>query len=415
MNQNQAIQIASNFCTAIGMTVTGTPTVIYLVPDMTGTLNPEGTLSLYYLPVWQVNFNEAEVSIDDASNIIVSYFNSNDNSLWDSLSSQPAGQAIAQQAATDTAAAALQSAGLTTDLTFDSAALEQDDDPPTAAGHSWFLMWRRSYQGIPFDRQNVNVIVQAESGQLIGLGVKFDTPNPQSTAVTFDRSHADSIANAQIVSSGIQNAVLDAVGVYIVQPSNFWQMFGTQADVAYQTTISRVAYVYSISVPTLTLDDSPASNSCTVYVDAQNGAIIGGAFSYIMSLSDRKGKPAPPVTRLLASANEVRIFRRSARGSWSKRPIAVLNNESKHNYFHLLQHTTHCKNAGPLALANYKIVVIGKARARHELHYIPSTGRIGSGHAWGVVPDPFKAWVQSLEGQTGKKKVASAEPSMRSL
>ncbi len=148
LNQNQAIQIASNFCTAIGTTVTGTPAVAYLVPDETGTLNPGSAFNGYYLPVWQVTFNEAEVRVDDASGKVVRYSNYVNQALKNSLRNQPAGQAIAQQAAMSTAAAVLQSAGWTTDLVFEGAALQQGDRPPTASMHAWFLVWRRTYQGI---------------------------------------------------------------------------------------------------------------------------------------------------------------------------------------------------------------------------------------------------------------------------
>ncbi len=245
--------------------------------------------------------------------------------------------------------------------------------------------------------------------------VVFGIPNPPSTAVTLDRSQADSVVNAMLVSQGIQNAVLASVDICIVQPSNYWQVMHTGAEVVYQTGVARAAYVYALSVPTTRFDDgSPDTNTYIMYVDAQNAAIIGGEFDQIMALSDGKKTVQTPVPQLLESATEVRLFKRGLRGVWSKTPVAVLNTASNHACFRLLRKTTPCKNAGPLALASYKMVVIGKAKARHELQYMPSTGRIGSGHAWGIVVDQFKAWVQSLDEQAKKKKVVSAGASAHS-
>ena len=412
LNQNQAIQVASTFCTAIGKTVTGTPTVTYLVPDRTGTLNPGREFMTYSQPVWRVAYNEAEVQVDAASGKIAFYYYDPHQVLSTQFGNQPAGQAVTQQAAISTAAAAIQAAGWTANLVFESATLQQGDSPPTASMHSWGLVWRRMYQGISFDDENVNVTVQAETGQLESLGAAFDIPDPVSTAVTFDRSQADAIANTQMANHGIQNAVLDEVDVRIVKPNNYWQVYGTNADYAEQPGVSRVAYVYFISVPTIDFaDGSPSSDTYQVNIDAQNGAVIGGEFEQLMGLADVKRKAQTPVTTLLENAREARLFTQHLHGAWSKAPVAVLNHDSKHDYFRLLQHTMHCKDPGPLSLASIKIVVLGKGKARHELRYIPATGRIGSGREWGIVPDTFKAWVASLDAKTGKKKVASAATS----
>jgi len=122
----------------------------------------------------------------------------------------------------------------------------------------WFISWKRTYQGIPFDNDGVNVSLEANAGLPMGLSKKLDIPLPASSTVSVSQVEAVQIARKQLSGAlGFTGAVF-AAQLEIVLPNDDW---GNTAD----ASASRVAWALEFD-----------SRWFSVFVDAATGEILGG-------------------------------------------------------------------------------------------------------------------------------------------
>jgi hypothetical protein len=254
---------------------------------------------MYWQPRWLVTFPDTgqELDVVDATGVVSRY---RDHGLvdWLQANDQPAGDAIPQDNAIDAASAVLLASGQSDELASPNATLTQILGDQLRSGQTWIVKWDRQYQGIPYERQSAQVVLQAETGLVIGFGLTYPAPPPTSVSATVTDDQASGTALGQLASSGILAPTLVDERQEIVQPNNFWPT----GDESPAPGTSRLAWVctYSVTVPA---DDTTIFASYdvgyTVKVDSETGSVIGGSTYSTMARGNarRPGVPRPQSQR----------------------------------------------------------------------------------------------------------------------
>ena len=194
LTQAQAVADARAFCRAIGSPATGPARAAF---SRTGRFATDAPT--YWQPCWRVLFgDEAEVSVAD-SGVVCDYFKPDPSSpdVGDQ-GRQPPGPAISRAAALAKAAAVLAAARVTEPLGPPQARESNMLDPPQRDGHEWSITQQRQAQGVAFQDQQVTVIMQADTGAVVGLGVTFPTPPPAPVRPVLTAAQADRAAQAAL-------------------------------------------------------------------------------------------------------------------------------------------------------------------------------------------------------------------------
>jgi len=277
MSSTQAIQIATSYCKAVGITVTGQPACV--LPD-----HPAG-FRTYWQPLWRVSFaGQADVDVADGTGIVTEF---RDTALERELGNQPAGTAISEGEAIGIATAALSATGQAGELTYDSAMLTQNGDPPCAVSHTWTVTWQREIQGIPYRDEHATVQLQAETGRLDGLAVIFPSVPLQTASLSLPRDHAVAIATSTLAQAGVSDAAFESVQALIVKTDPSWRSAGAPPPqsvpvwvCSFQRLIGRVV-----------------NKTTEVWVD-NTGAVVGGlTYELASALPDKTRKPAGPTAK----------------------------------------------------------------------------------------------------------------------
>lgn len=261
----QATQIATAFCQAVGAPVTGSATAVFPAP-----LRYAGQQDSFYLPRWNVKFTtggnvQAEVDVVDASSSVSRYFNFA-LSRQQLANSQAAGTPLTQAAAISNATSYLTAAGQSSGLGAAVALGMQMTSPPTAAGNLWMVRWTRQYAGIPYRKQQVTEILQAETGALQAMTVAFPSPPPASGAGSVTQSQAAATSASQLQTASIPTPVFQASQLMIVQPNTFWMANGS---VQPQPNCAGVVAWNCVYRDANGMIDE-------VWVDSNTGSIVGG-------------------------------------------------------------------------------------------------------------------------------------------
>lgn len=267
----QAIALAQTFCTAIGQPETGTATGRFPAPAPY-----DGAGATHYQPRWVVTFDDgAEVEVTDATGVITAYRNPGViESMQDP--NDPAGTAIPEAQALSTASSLLTSAGQTTELGTATATLNQMTEPPTKIGQTWTVVQPRVYSDPPYDPvpylgQQATVILQGETGEVIGYGLTFPSEAPASAAGSVTATQADATATALLTAQGITGYTSGTPVKMAVRPNTAWEPNGTTDPLPGP---AKVAWVCNYS-------DAITATVYKVFVDVSSGDVIGGEIATV--------------------------------------------------------------------------------------------------------------------------------------
>ncbi len=268
LTADQAVKIASSFCSAVGAPVTEKGEATYPTP----LANPEE--ALYWSPRWQVKFpGQATLQIEDRSGIIVDYSNDAYFAPPRSKHDSPAGKGITQSDAMARAASDLAATHFVSNysegLKLSYADEQQSTSPPTVSSHVWMITWQRTSAGIPFENQHLTIMMNAETGELVGLIFVYPSPTPISernvaqNAKGIKPQKAAGIARKLLAHKGLPTGKLTDVSLQWICPDNYWTDKKTQP-------ISQVPLKAWI----VTVKDK--ETRYLVKVNAETGTIAGG-------------------------------------------------------------------------------------------------------------------------------------------
>ncbi|HZP81366.1 MAG TPA: hypothetical protein VFB21_06995 [Chthonomonadaceae bacterium] len=122
--------------------------------------------------------------------------------------------------------------------------------------------------GVPYRNQGANVLLQAETGDILALSLTFPSPPPvtdlQISLLPAYSDKAAYIALAQLASAGISDAVLTSIQPEVVQPNTAWQLGGNLTP---QPGVAKIAWVCHFG---------NEKYDHEIWIDAQTGEVIGG-------------------------------------------------------------------------------------------------------------------------------------------
>lgn len=263
----QATQFATTFCANLNVSG-GTASAVY-APTPANSANQ----NYYWLPCWQVSFKDAVglrnvVEVVDANGSVASYHNYT-LSQQSLANNAPAGASTTATVAAQNATAALQAAAMPSDIALTPTTTNlQITEPATSAGNLWVVSWRRQFGAVPYEREQVTVILQAQTGVVQSLRKSFPSAPPISNTVSITSSQAINTAQNQLTQLGITTAVFKDCVQTVGQPNTKWQPGGSQIPLP--NCAGRIVWdcVYADSI------DSNASYS--VWIDAATGSVVGG-------------------------------------------------------------------------------------------------------------------------------------------
>lgn len=262
--QEQAILIAKTFYQKVSTSANVNGTAQYVVPDQS-----LGSSEHHWQARWRIIFpHQAEMEVIDATGIVAFYENLNYAAKNPAIGNQPAGQAIPKEEAISRAADLLKATGQTEDLAFWKADLDQTAEPPTVLGHTWFVCWTREFQGIPYEHEGLNITLDAETGEVRGLGLVFHSAPPLTAAVNINQETAQQNALALLKRIGIDSPQITGCKRLIVQPNMYWQVGSEPVLALPQTARSVWSCLYAIG-----------PRVYKVWIDTETGKIIGGSGS----------------------------------------------------------------------------------------------------------------------------------------
>ena len=376
MTQARAVQLAADFCARIGIDATMPVKAIFPATDVVE-YSP-----LSWQPRWKITFkNQVEVDLVDATGLVCGFSNyaPGDKLAWDRT---PPGNAIPEAEAIEKASSLLQATEQFRELGLPTAHLIQFSYVPMMASHQWIVAFPRVFQGIPYNDQQATVLLQAETGDLIGFGIVFSSPAPLSASMNMGVEQAASIASNLLGLSNMPDVVLDSVQTQIVRPNTYWQPGGAEEHKLQGP--ARVARVVRFKAGDETRE---------IWIDTETGQVIGGSDSSIMGSSRRALPAGGPllVGKAMQAAQEVRIYRANSKGTgWQPAPSLVLNAHSQPKFFSQLKAAHSITESKPLpGSAEYKFVVYSKSRVISN--YVDTGGYIGNIKQWVSVPPSIQS------------------------
>jgi hypothetical protein len=208
---------------------------------------------------WEVDFGAALVGVDPETGDILS---ATDFSKGDLLrSAETTGKRIGEQEARQTAERVLDLVGRPADLQFEKS---------FQRNHSkeWRFLWARTFQGIPYLYDKIQVRISPLDGKMLGYGRQFVSAPPPSAQIAIEREDAISAARGVAASLGIAGADTAPVAaeVFVVQPDNYWGP-GPATDGWGRGAPSRVAWVVRLG------DECDCKE---FWIDAAEGSLLGG-------------------------------------------------------------------------------------------------------------------------------------------
>lgn len=263
----QATQIATTFCSSLNVSG-GTASAVYAPASANS-----GSQNYYWLPRWQVTFVNAAglqsvVEVADANGTITSYHNyaMSQQALTNNTA---AGISLAASTAIQNATSALQASGMPSDIASTPVATNmQITYPATSAGNLWLVSWKRQFNGIPYEREQVSFILQAQTGFVQSMKKSFPSVPPTSGVASVTASQASLTAQNKLIQFGITTATLQNCVKTVVQPNTKWQIGGSPTPIPNCAGIVVWDCVFS--------DGVDAGVVHQVWVDANTGAVAGG-------------------------------------------------------------------------------------------------------------------------------------------
>ena len=263
---SKVTQFARDFCQDIGIPVTAAGVATYPVPyeDDAESEFDKDTPQLSLSPRWQIKFGEqATVEVVDATGVVCDY--NNDDYDQRQRPYQAAGPFISKNDAIHRADVAIGATSQIDGMGATRAELHVDNSPhPNVGDASWQVTCNRQLNGISYHDDAASAIMDAETGEMEIFSLSYFTLPPLDTTISITSRQAEAIAVSQLLTSGIQQASLTSLKTEIVTPDAFWR----NGDESFGHGIGRVAWIYAFAEPNERMGE--------VWVDAQNGSVIGG-------------------------------------------------------------------------------------------------------------------------------------------
>lgn len=396
MTKTQAIQAARDYCAKIGQPVT--------TPGQAAFPLTTAELDGYWLPRWLVTFpSQAELDVADA-NGIVTYYTNKAYFQREGNDPTPSGPAIPEAEAMRRAQQAVDATGQHEELQTPTATEEQPrPERMFASYHHWQVDWPRTFHGIPYMDQGADVLMDAQTGEVMVMHLTYPTP-PLTQAVTdVTPEQAVGLAAAHLAFDlGVQYParLRDAAPfLQAVRPNGGWSRF---QDAPGQSRTARVAWVVRYL-----FHSRYFGREEDIWVDAQTGEILGGksgSGSFGASTAGTApAQAAPPLAQTLPAVRAVYVGTRDAKAKvgWAIAPKLTTQDEAR--ACAALKSGGKPLKAGPTGEASYQIALLDRDNRLAVYSYFPDTGALGGGADWVSVPKSFKAWMQTRIGATAKK------------
>lgn len=217
-----------------------------------------------------VTDDNARVEVD-ASTGTISYLYDQGLTARALAANRPASTPISEQAAITRATMVLKAAGALGEVDAPVTILNQLDEPPTFAGHTWTVVCKRSYRGIPYRNQQATVILLAETGQIVGMGLAYTTTPARQSIFRINAKRAVDVANRTMVHHGISGLQPSRVFKEFVQPNRRWS----------KGTMDLVGKANDPPAPAWHVELRAGNQIYEVWIDSLDASVIGGELSMI--------------------------------------------------------------------------------------------------------------------------------------
>ena len=194
MTPAEVVTVADAFCKAVGVKTTGPLTPQFLgVPT-----RDDGSLPPYWKPTWIINQGALEIRVSDTDRSVV-YL---DPPIFDDGSTL-AGKGMAEARALSIAQNVIKAARLSETLAApDFNEIQrppphkrfQRQHPARQASHEYVIIYHRKALGLEFRDQSVTVRMNAETGEIVGWQVVFQTPAPHAVKPKLTPEQAETAA-----------------------------------------------------------------------------------------------------------------------------------------------------------------------------------------------------------------------------
>ena len=233
-------------------------------PDDATNVSLVSMVSNHPHPYWKITRpGHSRIQVDDTTGRIISYVNYD---TADANNDAPSDVGIPKSRALQIAKSAMQVAGCSLDdMALEGVTDQEGHNPPIASMHEMVVAWLRTYKGIPYRAEWASVRLEAETGDVISVGVGLRSSDPTAVTENVSQAQAQAIAEAQLSAAGLPlpNLPLMQAKKEIVPFNSYWQ----SGDEAHHTLQTRAAWNYHFGVP---------ENYFEVWVDTETGDVIGG-------------------------------------------------------------------------------------------------------------------------------------------
>jgi hypothetical protein len=161
--------------------------------------------------------------------------------------------------------------------------------PVSEQTQEWVVMWVRTTEGIPYERDFARLALDPSNGRLMGVGQSFRSAPPESTEVKVAQEAAVAAAREHARALGFEEVrdMPPTAELKVVQPNNYWGP-GERVGDQYMAP-SRVAWSVAIGVP---YGPEGGYTYKVLWIDAADGELLGG-YGY-------RGATSPPAAPIPA-------------------------------------------------------------------------------------------------------------------
>ena len=214
-----------------------------------------------------------EIAVEPRTGNVVSYM---DSGLFFALGRQkpaPENQLLKQQQVVDRAVKFLNLTGISTaNLVFHSANLSNTSVPPTAASITWNIKYTRSWRGVRFDDQWVNLTLDAEQGRLLAFGAAMALPEPNSDSVAVNPQSALKVAIQNVRDRNCEALGESSIILSIIQPT----LDNSRDSVHHADTSKLPKLAWAVSTPIVGSKGTVGIHFADI--DSVTGELIGSEF-----------------------------------------------------------------------------------------------------------------------------------------